>query len=547
MKTLKRFVLLPLFCGLLLTTACSEQYENDNGIDNGYYNGDDNGNGDTPFNRTITAVVENGNNYNDLIRRVVATIRHDSRDHVIATGTWSNGGFTVVLPETVSEEFLWQWNASDEDPPPYPIPSNSARGKDVDTVLKVAGALHFYAYDEQQRRVGRVRNHYGQAVDNYGNRPAEMFLLYANRDTTILENYVYENHRSIVNMQLRAGWNRVYQIIKTDGAYNVDMLSTDSPGGLRWHREFIAVTGVYFSEEMSVIRIGSNANSEQWAEVRPWNATNRNLVWSSSNPNIATICDRGIVTAITTGTVTITVKTEDGGFTGDREIVVVLPGCNVNTPGWGESLGTVSFHTNNEWTIEGNGIFQIWSDAVTATACQDATFNIADNHWSGGNFSANCRANLDRWGNLDQHGNIRSFPGDLFSWCAVVRFADELCPYPWRVPTQQDFINLDIALGGTGENRNMGNWGDPDWSEYWREFVRDNYIGRWGGSHGGVYWPGHHIDMQGSTSFYWSMSYSMEWSRSSGGNLYFDSDGRIWPQSQMEKGSGLSLRCVRDN
>jgi len=51
--------------------------------------------------------------------------------------------------------------------------------------------------------------------------------------------------------------------------------------------------------------------------------------------------------------------------------------------------------------------------------------------------------------------DCRSNPGqkgDLFSWRAVSELKDVLCPYPWRVPTVQDFIDLDIALGGTGES-----------------------------------------------------------------------------------------------
>jgi len=40
MKTLKQLALLPLFFGLLLTTACTENYDNGNGTNNGYYNGD---------------------------------------------------------------------------------------------------------------------------------------------------------------------------------------------------------------------------------------------------------------------------------------------------------------------------------------------------------------------------------------------------------------------------------------------------------------------------------------------------------------------------
>jgi len=40
MKTLKQLAFLPLFFGLVLTTACTENYDNGNGYENGYENGD---------------------------------------------------------------------------------------------------------------------------------------------------------------------------------------------------------------------------------------------------------------------------------------------------------------------------------------------------------------------------------------------------------------------------------------------------------------------------------------------------------------------------
>lgn len=57
------------------------------------------------------------------------------------------------------------------------------------------------------------------------------------------------------------------------------------------------------------------------ATVNPENATNKNVSWSSSNTSVATV-DNGKVTALTTGTATITVKTEDGNKTATCEITV---------------------------------------------------------------------------------------------------------------------------------------------------------------------------------------------------------------------------------
>ena len=51
------------------------------------------------------------------------------------------------------------------------------------------------------------------------------------------------------------------------------------------------------------------------------NADNKNVIWSSSNPDIASVKD-GIVTAHKLGSTTITVKTEDGSFMANTKISV---------------------------------------------------------------------------------------------------------------------------------------------------------------------------------------------------------------------------------
>lgn len=57
--------------------------------------------------------------------------------------------------------------------------------------------------------------------------------------------------------------------------------------------------------------------------VSPRDATNPNVTWSSSNKNIAIVDAQGVVTAKNPGTVTITVKTSDGGKTATCKITVI--------------------------------------------------------------------------------------------------------------------------------------------------------------------------------------------------------------------------------
>lgn len=57
------------------------------------------------------------------------------------------------------------------------------------------------------------------------------------------------------------------------------------------------------------------------ATVLPQNASNKSVVWSSANENIATV-ENGVVTGISEGTTVITVTTVDGGFTATCRISV---------------------------------------------------------------------------------------------------------------------------------------------------------------------------------------------------------------------------------
>ena len=58
------------------------------------------------------------------------------------------------------------------------------------------------------------------------------------------------------------------------------------------------------------------------ATITPSNATNKNVTWSSSAENVATVDANGKVTAVSPGSATITVKTEDGSHTATCAVTV---------------------------------------------------------------------------------------------------------------------------------------------------------------------------------------------------------------------------------
>lgn len=81
----------------------------------------------------------------------------------------------------------------------------------------------------------------------------------------------------------------------------------------------IAVTAVTLdSTSMTLIE---GESQKLTASVSPYNAENKEVIWTSSNSTVASVKD-GLVTASKAGTATITVKTDDGGKTATCEVTV---------------------------------------------------------------------------------------------------------------------------------------------------------------------------------------------------------------------------------
>lgn len=79
------------------------------------------------------------------------------------------------------------------------------------------------------------------------------------------------------------------------------------------------VTSVLLDQTEIDIYVGDTVSLT--ATVNPSNATNKNVSWSSDNGSVATV-ENGTITAVAEGTATITVTTQDGGFTDTCTVTV---------------------------------------------------------------------------------------------------------------------------------------------------------------------------------------------------------------------------------
>jgi uncharacterized protein (TIGR02145 family) len=158
---------------------------------------------------------------------------------------------------------------------------------------------------------------------------------------------------------------------------------------------------------------------------------------------------------------------------------------------------------------------QTWSDHINVPDCNKTEFN-------GGTPEtplSDCRNN----------------PGYyyMYSWQYIKRNAASICPPPWRVPGKDDFTDLDIALGGTGENR-------ADVAESW---ITAKYITAWGGVYGG-YASGSTLDAQDLGFYYWSSTEYPE-GTTAGYTLNVYKTGRVNPKNFNYKDHGFHIRCVK--
>ena len=90
------------------------------------------------------------------------------------------------------------------------------------------------------------------------------------------------------------------------------------------------------------------------ATINPTNATNKNVVWISSDESIVEVNVNGKITAISPGIATITVTTEDGNKTASCEVTVKEPEPQPDPyegyEGWKEALTTKLL--NHSWIIK---------------------------------------------------------------------------------------------------------------------------------------------------------------------------------------------------
>ncbi|MCA5013366.1 MULTISPECIES: M6 family metalloprotease domain-containing protein [unclassified Enterococcus] len=142
----------------------------------------------------------------------------------------------------------------------------------------------------------------------------------------------------------------------TSGDYAKYNMIVESKSSLNMRVSFVddpvSVTGVTIDPVDKVLVVGESQPLK--AQVVPANATNKKVMWRSSDEKIAVVDENGIVTAKAKGSVTINVETEDGSKKADCTIDVTI-----------EKKLSEWFEDQNLATMIGYNLDLILTDKVT--------------------------------------------------------------------------------------------------------------------------------------------------------------------------------------
>lgn len=276
------------------------------------------------------------------------------------------------------------------------------------------------------------------------------------------------------------------------------------------------VESVSLSEETMGIALGGKGQLE--AEVLPLYATDQSVVWSSAEESIATVTQDGLVEGMALGTTTITVTTNSEGKQAH---------CTVTVSSLGEM--TFTFRTSTTWPVTNGTITQQWSDVVMCEAARGKTAFMGKD---GTTFVADLRENEGY--------------GDLYSWTFLDEYADEMCPDEWRVPTMQEFVDLNTAFGGTGVTDMMPGVIPPMEGIESDPVVVAKYSDPaiWGGELAGRVKADGTMERVGDMMMYWS---GTEDPASDGFYSHFLQLGMGSASIKVsgDKGAGMNVRCIK--
>jgi hypothetical protein len=191
------------------------------------------------------------------------------------------------------------------------IKTNYTLGTVHEVIFLVKDGKHYCYYSED-----------GGLLDKYNNGTANAYLVKADGNDYVMDLNYDETYFKVGNY--------------TQSNANKEGADTDNPNnyGEVYVYDFtvshgqVDVTDVSLSPSTVDLSIGGT--KQLTVTITPATATNLGVTYKSSNTSVASVSASGLVTALSAGTATITVTTDDGAFTDTSAINVVAPATGDN-------------------------------------------------------------------------------------------------------------------------------------------------------------------------------------------------------------------------
>jgi hypothetical protein len=177
---------------------------------------------------TITGTVENGSDFPEIASvKFVVGINDIGviEEDVLANGTYQNGQFTITLPESMDNSYLWPL-FEDGIPSGVTVSNGNVKG----------GVAELEAYNEVGDRIGYLYFRIDDRTEREG------YYMYVDGDVIAKGSYIADQYgqttvTEILNVSLKQGWNIVYGKETADGNDNFvyESTTTKPDGNLKWY------------------------------------------------------------------------------------------------------------------------------------------------------------------------------------------------------------------------------------------------------------------------------------------------------------------------
>ena len=259
---------------------------------------------------------------------------------------------------------------------------------------------------------------------------------------------------------------------------------------------YVAPTSISVSPTSKTISVGDSFIITP--TILPDNASDKRIIWSSSNPAVASVDTIGKVTGLASGVATITATTSDGGMTATCEVTV--SSSTIDVTGITLTPASKAINVGGTFTITPNVLPNnatdksvTWSSRDTTVATVDdtgkvtgisnGTTTITATTGDGG-YKATCTVTVDEYSSsVDVYRLYNPNSGEHFytgnnnerHYLATIGWKDE--GYAWTSPAQTDKPVYRLYNPNSGEHHYTTNiseknyllslgWNDEDISWY---------------------------------------------------------------------------------